>query len=132
MRIAICDDDVQLICLLKQLIYRYANEHRYDFVVEEFYSGESLLNSSLVFDIIFLDYKMNILNGLDTAKQLRKRNTSNVIVFVTSYTHFVLDAFKVNAFRFLVKPITEKKIWETLDDYFSMYGNDYPVLLKSW
>lgn len=61
MRIAICDDDVQLICLLKQLIYRYANEHRYDFVVEEFYSGESLLNSSLAFDIIFLDCKMNTL-----------------------------------------------------------------------
>ena len=131
MRIAICDDDVQMIRLLKPLIYRYANEHRYDFVIEEFYSGESLLKSNLAFDIIFLDYKMNNLNGLDTAKQLRKRNAGNVIIFITSYTHFVFDAFKVNAFRFLVKPITEKKIHETLDDYFSMFGNDYPILLRS-
>lgn len=131
MRIAICDDDIQMIRLLKPLIYRYANEHRYDFVIEEFYSGEALLNSDLFFDIILLDYKMNALNGLDTAKQLRKNNSANTIIFITSYTHFVFDAFTVNAFRFLVKPITEKKIHETLDDYFSMYGNDYPILLKS-
>ena len=108
MRIAICDDDVKLTRELKTVIYRYANEHRYDFVIEEFYSGESLLKSDLVFDIILLDYKMNNLNGLDTAKQLRTRSTTNVIIFITSYTHFVFDAFKVNAFRFLVKPITEK------------------------
>ena len=130
MKIAICDDEQVIIKLVKPKLYEYANSHRIDLVVDEYYSGEALVTADKNYDIIFLDYQMGRLNGLDAAKILRERNAACAIIFLTSYTHFVFDAFKVNAYRFLIKPITERKLFDTMDDYFKMHGDDYPLLLK--
>ena len=127
MKIAICDDEQVIIKLVKPKLYEYANSHRIDLVVDEYYSGEALVTADKNYDIIFLDYQMGRLNGLDAAKILRERNAACAIIFLTSYTHFVFDAFKVNAYRFLIKPITERKLFDTMDDYFKMHGDDYPA-----
>ncbi len=131
MRIAICDDEEAVLCLLRSSLYRYANSHRYEFVIDKYYSGETLLASSNSYAMVFLDYKMGKLNGLDTAKCLRERNAGCEIVFITSYTHFVFDAFKVNAFRFLLKPVEEHKVYEALDGFFRIHGNDHLLIIKS-
>jgi DNA-binding LytR/AlgR family response regulator len=130
MRLAVCDDDVRLVKRLKPVVYQYANENRFEMVIDEFFDGESLLASKSEYDMIFLDYRMKGINGMDTAKKLRERNLNCTIVFMTSYPDFVYDAFKVNAFRFCRKPVERVHIYEVMDDYFAMFGNDYPILLK--
>ncbi|MDR2572257.1 MAG: LytTR family DNA-binding domain-containing protein [Oscillospiraceae bacterium] len=130
MRLAICDDDVGLVNRLKPLVYQYANDNRFEMVIDEFYSGEALLESKTTYDMIFLDYKMGGMNGMDVARKLRERNINCTIVFMTNYPHFVYEAFEVNTFRFCEKPFEQVRIYEVLDDYFAMYGNDYPILLK--
>lgn len=131
LRIAICDDDKNLLIKLKPKLYEYANSHRIEFVIEAFFSGEALLASKNVFDMIFLDYKMGKHNGLDTAKKIREQNKDCAIVFMTGFKdEFILDAFAVQPFRFLIKPLSAKRLWEVFDAYFSMYGFDYPILVK--
>jgi len=129
MRIAVCDDEKSFTGELAPMIYEYGKQHRLEIVVDTFTGGEDLLRSEKIYDIIYLDYQMDGLNGMDTARQLRAKNLNCTIVFVTSYPDFVYESFEVDAFRFLKKPVEESMIAATLDAYFKKQGNDYPILL---
>lgn len=131
LQIAVCDDERIFLDQLKKLLYDYSNTHRLELVVDEYQSGEQLLRSSDLYDIIFMDYQLPGANGLETAQELRKRHNHCVLIFVTNYPDFVYDAFSVETFRFLCKPITKQMVCETMDAYFAHYGNDYPILLRS-
>ena len=49
---------------------------------------------------------------------------------MTNYPGFVYESFEVNPFRFFKKPVEKTQIYATLDAYFKMYGNDYPIRLR--
>jgi|GEM_PF-6762555 len=131
MRIAICDDERSVVSNLHSFLCSYANNHRFEVVIDRFYSGEALIKSSGAYDIIFLDYKMGNLNGLETAKILRERNLTCKIVFLTSYPQFIYESFKVDTFRFLEKPVNPDELTETLEGYFKMFGHDRVLRLRS-
>jgi DNA-binding LytR/AlgR family response regulator len=131
MRIAVCDDDKAFIAVLKPYINEYANKHKLEAFVDAYIGGEFLLKSEIKYDIIYLDYQMGGLDGMETARKLRERNIWCSIIFVTNYPDFVYEAFTVEAFRFLRKPINKAMVFQTLDDYFKKYGNDYPIVLRS-
>lgn len=102
---ALCDDDKYITEEIKKLLLEYAKDNRITIDIDEFESGEELLNSEKNYDIIVLDYQLGSTNGLTVAKELRKRNVLSSIIFLTSYPNFMIDAFEVNTFRFLLKPI---------------------------
>lgn len=119
MRIAVCDSKESDINATKRLLYEYGNSRRLEFTVFEFLSGKNLLASRENFDIIILDYMLSDINGLETAKRLRQRNPFCTIIFLTSYTGFIFDSFKVNPYRFLLKPLDKTSLFLALDDYFA-------------
>lgn len=131
MRIAICDYDKDFLSQLKRMVYRYAELHRIDIVAECYISGESILDRSTSYNIIILGYRLLGLNGLETAIKLRENQVNSSIIFISDYTDFVFDAFKVGAFRFLPKSACEKELFSTLDDFFERLGSDYPLLIKA-
>lgn len=55
---ALCDDDKYIIEELKKLLLTYAKENRIIIDIEEFESGEKLLNSENNYDIIVLDFQL--------------------------------------------------------------------------
>ena len=130
MRIAICDDDQNFLNKLKEHIYCYAQRHHYETVVSGFTSGEDLLPACDGFNVIFMDYKMGGIDGLETARILRRQNANCAMIFLTGYPEIVYDVFEVGTFRFLQKPLDLEKLNSALDGYFRMYGNDYPILLS--
>ena len=107
-KIAVCDDEKIFVNDIVKRIKAASN----DCEIISFYSGEELLNSKLDFNIIFLDIEMTGLDGINTAFKLRENNYDGIIIFLTSHTEFMPDAFKVNAFRFLSKPTEEDKFNE--------------------
>ena len=126
---ALCDDDKYIIEELKKLLLTYAKENRIIIDIEEFESGEKLLNSENNYDIIVLDFQLGSTDGLTVAKELRKRNVLSCIIFLTSYPHFMIDAFEVNTFRFLLKPIDKSKFFKAIDDYVKIVDANYPITL---
>ena len=72
MKLALCDDDKRLMEELKPFVYQYANTHRLEMAVDTYVSGEALLASRTVYDMIFLDYQMSGIDGLAAAKILRR------------------------------------------------------------
>lgn len=118
MLIALCDDESIENKNLCKLIDDYAIKYDYDIRCETFTSGAALLKSDLKFDMYFLDYQMDEMNGLELARKLRnEKNDLAAIIFLTSYREIVYDCFDVNTYRFIVKPITEQALTGILDDF---------------
>jgi len=130
MRIAVCDDEQEFINSLKDAVYTYSNLHRLEVAIDDYLSGEDLLRSKTEYDMVLLDYKMGGIDGLETARILRRKNLNCTIIFLTSYPHFVYESFEVYTFRFFEKPIDIAKLYKAFDDYFEQFGNNYPLLLK--
>jgi two-component system response regulator LytT len=61
-------------------------------------------------DVLFLDMEMPDLNGLQVAQIVSELNPQVKIVFSTAYDHYAVDAFKLRAFHYMVKPYDEKDL----------------------
>lgn len=129
MRIAICDSDKNYLKTLKQLLYRYSNTYKMDFIVEEFLNGEQLLQSKNEYCLIFTEYILSGINGLETTKLLRKNNNKTAIIFLSQNTDFIFESFKVSPYRFLTKPLKSEDLFDTLNDFFKSYREEYPLCI---
>ncbi len=83
-----------------------------------FNDGDKLLQSlqqGAVYDVIFLDVLMPCLNGIDTAREIRKLNSSCAIVFLTNSPEFALDSYSVDALSYLLKPVDAARVWDIIE-----------------
>lgn len=118
--IAICDDDEYFCEREKQLIEEYMNQRGCICRIDTFQSGDGLLNSGksiAEYKVIFLDIKMDRIDGIETAKRIREAAMDTYIVFVTAFIEYSLEGYKVEAIRYLLKDdeYLDKAIFECLD-----------------
>lgn len=110
MRIAICDDEKNI----RELIANKVEKQYPDAEIIFFQSGEELLLVDESIDILFLDIQMSGIDGMETARELRKKDKSVILVFVTAVEEYVFQAFDVRAFNYIVKPIDDGKFSDVL------------------
>lgn len=72
-------------------------------------------NADKKIDIAFLDIEMPGINGIQLAKKLKKQNPLINIIFVTAYSYYALDAYRIHASGYITKPVNESKIKEELE-----------------
>lgn len=114
-KIALCDDEVYYIEIVKDLLRSYSVEKDIDILVEAFNCGKSLLDSKEEFDVFFLDIAMEGIDGIETARVIRQDNDLVPIVFLTSHLEHTMAAFSVHANGYIEKPIMKNKLYKTLD-----------------
>lgn len=66
-------------------------------------------------DVAFLDVEMPRMNGIELARKLKKLDEDIRIIFVTAYAQYALDAFRVDAIGYLLKPYTKDEIKKELE-----------------
>lgn len=107
--VAIIEDDNTHANYLKILLLQCLDEH-IEIDVSIYNSGISFLenqgiNVIINFDIIFLDIGMGKIDGIATAEKIRSLGYKNMIVFTSNFQSRAIEGYKVNAYRYLLKPV---------------------------
>lgn len=85
-------------------------------VVKSFTSSVDALveMQSLRPDVVFLEIEMPHMSGLELAEEIINTGIDIEIVFVTAYDKYALEAFRVNAIDYILKPFTSDDIAEAI------------------
>lgn len=113
LRIAICEDTEPDLKHLKGLIER-SGIH---FSLDVFTSGEDCIAAFTKgkYDLIFLDVFMGELSGVETAEKIRELDTDLVIVFTTTSEDFTREGYRLNAYKYMIKPVIYEDVEESLE-----------------
>lgn len=118
LRIAVCDDNEEFLQDVVAMIERWSAESGISVDINSFQDGDALLTYTEThrMDIILLDIIMPLLNGMETAKELRRKDTAICIIFLTSSPEFALESYEVKAKGYLIKPVSYERLQELLDE----------------
>ncbi len=108
MKIAICDDEELFVRKMYQFLWQQP-----DCTVECFLSPTELVekyNAGARYDVLFLDVLMSPINGMELARKIRKYDENAIFIFLTFYLDYAPEGYEVNAFRYLLKPVTEDSV----------------------
>ena len=109
--IGICEDELHYRVNIKDMLGDILSTYSINCKIYEFSSGEELLsNYPKDLDILIMDIQMKIINGMDTARKIREFDQNLEIIFMTSFSEFMQEGYEVKAYRYILKPISERKI----------------------
>ena len=118
LKIAFCDDDLEILKELGILLDKYKKERDEDLTCTVFQSPLELLaaiEKGFSFDILFLDILMPGENGIETAKEIRQYDNNMKIIFLTSSPEFAVESYSVGAYFYQLKPIWEESFFRLMD-----------------
>lgn len=123
--IAIVDDDKIICNEIKHMIEKYDMKYDYNIHCDIFTSCEDFIVQSKNTDykLIFLDIEFPGMNGIELSNKIRNylKNIKMQIIFI-SYKHdYAMELFDVQPFNFLIKPISEEKVFSCLTKFFIYY-----------
>lgn len=107
MRIAVIDDEKEIRETLCGYIDQFSEESGVKVETASFPSGDSLLEDyQQVWDILMFDIDMPGTNGMETAKQIRRKDPNVVILFITNVAQYAIEGYGVDAVDYILKPIS--------------------------
>ena len=108
--ILVVEDDTPV----RNLITMTLKTHEYRYLSAQ--NGASAVMEALSHnpDIVLLDLGLPDMDGIQTARELRRQNCTAQIIFLTSYPGYVFDAFDVRPLQYLLKAKTGPEQLETV------------------
>lgn len=132
MKIAICDDLETERQILRNALADFFDREGMQVQLCEFTSGEALLKDYTpdTFSLVFLDVYMGGITGVETARRLRQMDPNCLMVFITTSLEHGADAFDVDAFHYLVKPLNVEKLTSVMRRWKDILSEIQTVTLK--
>lgn len=116
LKIAICDDVKSELTIIENHIHAMNLPFPYEITCfENCLDLIHIYTQRYTFDILILDMRMQPLNGIDVAEALRKVDTDLPILIVTSTVDYAVEGYRINAFRYLVKPVNQEEFQEVME-----------------
>lgn len=140
---ALCDDEILELNKTENILNAYERKHpEVDFITERFENAEELLyrieDGNYAPDLIFMDIFMpgprgeSDSTGMAAAKKLRDMGCRAKLFFLTTSGEYALEAFDVNASQYLIKPVTQERMFDVLDMFLESQEDEKKkyILLK--
>lgn len=122
MRVGIVDDSEESRRQIATHLESYGKEHDIRFIIETFSSGvDFLADYHGDYDVVFLDMQMPIMDGMETAERLRKSDATVLVVFVTNFAQYAIKGYKVQAFDYVLKPVSYGNFRLLMDKLTSLF-----------
>ena len=126
LRIAVCDDSPIFLNKTKTYIETWSANTGHAVQIFTYDNGDALIEAhkDCHMDIIFLDIIMPLLNGMDTARELRQHDRAVQIIFLTSSPEFALESYEVRAQGYILKPVSQEKLTKELNELAIQYDEE--------
>ena len=111
--VAICEDNQDELDRLLKII----NLSNIPTKCTTFKCGEDFLNNYSIesYDLIIMDIIMNKITGIDVIKSIREIGDNTLVAFITSSLDYALESYRLNAVKYIEKPINNKQIFNLLE-----------------
>ncbi|HAE61834.1 MAG TPA: hypothetical protein DCG38_05835 [Eubacteriaceae bacterium] len=109
-RIAICEDDSKQQNEIEGYIVNMESKEPIE--INKFDSGEELVKAYEAgekFAIILLDMQLIDIDGIQTAKTIKRLGDKSIIIIITSILEYAVEGYSIDAFDFILKPIDKEK-----------------------
>lgn len=105
-RVALVDDNENDRKLLIDYLQQFQKEQEVRMQITSYNSSLDFLEEyGDGYDVILLDIEMPGLDGMETAKEIRRIDEMAAIIFITNMAQFAIRGYEVNAIDFMVKPV---------------------------
>lgn len=117
MRIAVCDDDERELRHINELMTEYQASRSVSVDCRMYGNGTDFLCELRdgAYDLVLLDVLMPGISGIETARELRKRDKNVKIILLSTAPEFAVDSYSVGAYHYLLKPTDTQLLFQLLD-----------------
>lgn len=125
LRVAVCDDEIVQQKVMQALLQKFFEENDILAEVKFYSSGQEYLKEKkseiLNTDIFLLDIFMPELNGIDIGKELKNIGAKGKIIFITAGNDFITEAFEIQAFSYIKKPVVYEKFSKVMSSVIKSF-----------
>ncbi len=120
-KVLVCDDDKATTDKVQKLLAEIQKRFSFEIDVEAVNDGRLIINSNESYDIAIVDIEMPKVDGLALSEELKKRNSDAIIMILTSFSDYLDSAMRIQVFRYLSKPLDEKRFTKNFMEAVSYY-----------
>lgn len=119
-KVALCDDEKQVYVCVEKLIKRYEEEHQVCFQMDYYSDAGELLEVAEQYELILLDIEMPQMSGIEFGQALLHKKYNGKIIMLSGMVERFKETFKIQAYRFVSKPIEEEELFSALTDFLGI------------
>ena len=134
MRLAYCDDEEIQLEYMRRLAEQWAKQAGVPLTYCAYQTAEELLfenTEGYPFDLMILDIDMQGMDGMALARKIRERDAKIPILFLTNKREYVFEGYEVQALRYLLKPMSEEKLFPLLNEVHTAAREEVQGLIVS-
>ncbi|MCR4643761.1 MAG: LytTR family DNA-binding domain-containing protein [Lachnospiraceae bacterium] len=117
-RVAICDDEATALQLNTMLTEKLLKEEGISYELRSFDDiqdmADTLMRPGQPYDLLITDILASGINGIEAAEKLRSIGEKLDIIFISSTAEYALEGYRVQALRYLKKPVDIEQLREAL------------------
>lgn len=128
LNVTILEDEATHAAQLKQLLEKWGKQNNISTSIRHYFNDKDFSEKEYDEDeLFFIDIELGSANGMDIAKQLRKDGFCGNIIFLTAFSEYVFDGYHVQAFDYLLKPISQSKLEQCMKPILRNMQGSYHV-----